>query len=63
MKLNFKYNLEVDAELSEKKVHKDLRKHFKNKCDYDAPAMIIAELKSYVKHKYDSEIEIEVCHE
>jgi len=63
MKLNFKYNVEVDVELSEKEVHEDLCQHFKNKCDYNSVTMVIAELKSYVKHKYDGKIELEVCYE
>ena len=63
MKLNFKYKAEVFTGLSEKEVHEDLLKHFKNKCDYDSVTMCIAELKSYVKHKYDGKIELEVCYE
>ena len=61
--MKLKYKAEVFTGLSKKEVHADLKDYFENKCDYDSVTMCIAELKSYVKHKYDGKIELEVCYE
>ena len=61
--MKLKYKAEVFTGLSKKEVHEDLQNYIINNCDYDFATMYIAELKSYVKHKYDGKIELEVCYE
>ena len=61
--MKLKYKAEVDTNVNAKEFYEDLQRYLINSCDYDFVTMYIADLISYVKHKYNGKIELEVCYE
>ncbi len=61
--MKLKYKAEVDAKVNAEDFYADLQNYIIDNCDYDFVTMYIADLISYVKHKYNGKIEIEVCYD